>query len=249
MPRTCTSRALSSSSESESTSPRGTVPSATLRARSVMAASFGPLTPAAGSARTAVGSRPSANSFMNRPRIAVAAAPASCWYMIERTRAPKPSRSGASSSIGPERLMSLARAGSFWAISWVPFAIWRRVATRALGKLGHELREVLAREAQVLLTHVFQRAGGDLLCGREVVHLRVHVEQPGHEVTLRPSLLDDADRCPAVGWVMVLAQLLEHDVRAVVQAHVAHGARLVVDVHLFEEGDERDVGDGFFVVL
>src|SRR5690242_1084033 len=217
MPRTCTSRAFSSSSDSESTSASGTVPSATLRARSVMAASFGPLTPAArmdpgGRARTAAGSRPSANSFMNRPRIAVAAAPASCWYMIDRTSAPKPSESEVSSFILPVRLMSLASAGSFSATSRVPFAICCGVAWRALGKLAHELRELVARETQVFLAQILQRPRGEMLGGHEVVHLRVHVEQARDEVALRPALLDDPQRRPAVSRIVVFAELLQHDV-------------------------------------
>src|SRR5260370_548506 len=149
MPRTCTRRAISSSSESESTSASGTVPSSTFRARSATAAALEPLKPAvriapSGKASTPAGESPSANSLRKRPWISVA---------------------------------------------------------------------------------------------------------PGQQVPLGPALFDPLHRGAAVGGVMVLAQLLEQDVRSVVELHVAHRARLVVDVHLLEEWDEGDVGDRFLVVL
>src|SRR5450759_2281259 len=78
MPRTWTRCATSSSSENDSTSSSGTVPSPTLRARSVIAAAFAPLTPAvrmmpSGRARTAAGESPFSNSFKKRPWIVDAA--------------------------------------------------------------------------------------------------------------------------------------------------------------------------------
>jgi hypothetical protein len=92
-----------------------------------MAAALDPLTPAvriapSGSASTAAGERPSANSFKNLPWIVDAAAPASCWYMIDRTNAAKPSGSGSRSSSGPADLMRRAIAGSRRATSLLPLA-------------------------------------------------------------------------------------------------------------------------------
>src|SRR2546423_1155909 len=285
MPRTWTSLAFNSSSVSESTSPSGTVPSATLRARSVMAASLEPLTPAAriepaGRASTAAGSRPSAKSFRKRPRMADAAAPASCWYMIERTSAAKPSGLASRRSMGPARWMSLAIAGSRRATSLVPLAISRAVSSPFMGRcrrrrrglsspfmgrcrrrrrrgcavllsgeFAHELRELVGAQAQLAFLQVFQRPLRDVLGGGEVVHRGVDVKKAGHQMALSSALLDHAERRPAVGGVVVLTELLEPDVRTVVELNVPHGAWLVVDLDLFEERDERHVRDRLFVVL
>ena len=81
-----------------------------------MAADFAPLTPAvrmtpSGSASTAAGERPFVNSFKKRPWIVDAAAPASCWYMIDRTRAAKWSSTAGRSSMAPAALISRRHRG------------------------------------------------------------------------------------------------------------------------------------------
>ena len=68
-------------------------------------------------------------------------------------------------------------------------------------------------------------------------------------MALGAALLDDLDRRLPVGGVVVLTELLQNDVRSVVKLNVAHSAGLVIDVDLFEEGDERNVGDRLLVVF
>ena len=160
MPRTWTNRASSSSSDSDSTSSSGTVPSMIFRARSATAAAFEPLRPAlriapSGSVSTAAGERPSENSFRKRPWMAVAAAPASCWYMIERTSAAKLSSVGSRKLIGPTRLISAAIAESRRATRRVPLRIsspfmgrCRREATEGLGVLPVAVRGWIFRRTQ-----------------------------------------------------------------------------------------------------
>src|SRR6266851_3975776 len=259
MPRTWTNRASSSSSDSDSTSSRGTVPSRTFFARSATAAAFDLLSPAlrmapSGSASTPAGERPSAKSLRKRPWMAVAAAPASCWYTIDRTSAAKLSSLGGRKLIGPTRLMRAAMTGSRRATRRVPLRMSstsreRAAGTWSSGEFGHEPGEVLARHAQLVLAQVLERPLRDVLGRREVVHRGVDIEQSGHEVALCARLLDHLNRGTPVPRVVVLAELLEQYVRPVVQLHVAHGARLVVDVDLFEERDERDIGDRLLVVL
>ena len=77
----------------------------------------------------------------------------------------------------------------------------------------------------------------------KVLHRRVEIEQPGHQVARGAPFLEDPHRRPAVRGVVVVAELLEHDVRPVVQLDVTNGPRLVVDVDLLKERHERDVGD------
>src|SRR5262245_25912003 len=139
--------------------------------------------------------------------------------MMERTSAPKPSESEASSCIFPERWINLANDGSFAATRRVPFAICWGVAFKALGKLAHEPGEVLSRKPQVVLAQILERPDRDVLGAREVLHRRVDVQQPGDQVAFGTPLLDHTDRRPPVGRVVILAELLEHDVRAVVQTH------------------------------
>src|SRR5262249_24516608 len=155
--------------------------------------------------------------------------------------APKPSESEASSCIFPERWINLANDGSFAATRRVPFAICWGVAFKALGKLAHEPGEVLSRKPQVVLAQILERPDRDMLGAREVLLGRGDVRQPGDGVPSGPASLDPTDPRPPVGRVVILVELLEHDVRAVVQTHVAHGAGLVVDVHLLEERDEGHI--------
>ncbi len=61
--------------------------------------------------------------------MAVAAGPASCWYMMDRTRAAKLSSSGSRSWIAPARLITCAIAGSRRATNRVPRASSCGVAT------------------------------------------------------------------------------------------------------------------------
>src|SRR2546428_13047446 len=65
----------------------------------------------------------------------------------------------------------------------------------------------------------------------------------------RTTLLEDPHRGEAVGRIAILAELLEHDVRPVVEFDAAHGAGLVVDMDLFEERNEGQVRDGPLMVL
>src|SRR5438445_11368142 len=68
-------------------------------------------------------------------------------------------------------------------------------------------------------------------------------------MALGAALIDDLDRRLPVGRVVVLTELLQNDVRPVVKLNVAHSARLVIDMDLFEERDERNVGDRLLVVF
>src|SRR5260370_16205567 len=189
--------------------------------------------------------------------------------MIERTRAANRSSDGPRSVMGPTALISRAMAGSRLATSLAPFAssaavgrgsiIWGpraerrgRVPPRApggSGEFGHELGELVFGETQLVLAQLHQRTVRNALRGGEVVHCRVEVEETGDEVAGRATLLDDLHRRAAVGRVVVLSQLLEHDVRAIVQLDVPNCARLVGHTALFEERDERHIRDRLFVFL
>ena len=117
-PRTEDSRATTSSSAMAGRSAAGTVPSVSLVARSRMAAAFAPLSPAlrrssAGiaSAADGVGASPP-KSASNRPWIAMAARPASCWKTMARAIAVKTSRPGGRGVYGPAARTTPAKAGS-----------------------------------------------------------------------------------------------------------------------------------------
>src|SRR6266851_2739469 len=182
--------------------------------------------------------------------------------MIERTSAANRSSDGPRSVTGPTALISRAMAGSRLATSLVPFAssatvgresaFVKKCALRAPGRsgeLGHELGELVFGETELVLAQLHQRTVRNVLRGGEVVHCRVQVQETRDEVAGRAALLDDLHRRAAVGRVVILSQLLEHDVRSIVQLDVPDCARLVVDVDLFEEWDERDICDRLLVVL
>ena len=121
-----------------------------------------------GSASTAAGERPSANSFRNRPWIVDAAAPASCWYMIDRTSAAK---------LSSQRVAQLHRAGRLdeaghrgVAAGHQPGAAapsscqaWPHVARSALARAqansDMNCVEVVAAQPQLVLAEVLQRRG------------------------------------------------------------------------------------------
>src|SRR6266566_795453 len=94
MPRTTERRVMTSSSASRPMRSNGTVPSTTFAARSRIEATFLPESPAArsflgGTAKTASGERSPSNNATNRPWMARAAAPASCWCRILSASAAK----------------------------------------------------------------------------------------------------------------------------------------------------------------
>src|ERR1035437_6081457 len=161
-----------------------------------------------------------------------AAAPASCWYMMERTSAAKPSSNLSRSLTGPAALMTRAIAGSRRATSRAPrsSSAWvgcvsanpaRRAPRRGSGEFGDEEVEIVAAHPQVVLAEILQRTLGDVLGGGEVVHGRVHVKEPGHQVAGGASLFYDPHRGVAVERIVVLAQLLEQDVRPIVEFDIA----------------------------
>src|SRR5712692_8814197 len=114
MPRTWTNLASRSSSDSDSTSWSGTVPSTIFWARSVTAAAF---------------------------------VPPGAW---------------------PSECLRASRE--------------RAAETCCSGELGHELRELVARQAKLVLVQVPQRSVGDVLRGCEDVGLRVDVQETGDQV-------------------------------------------------------------------
>src|SRR5258708_18475129 len=98
--------------------------------------------------------------------------------MMERSRAANPSASGSRSWTGPVRLISGANARSRRARSRVPLISssspfmgrWPEGRGGAdSGELGHELGELVAREAQLVLAQVLEWRLWDVLGGAEVL--------------------------------------------------------------------------------
>src|SRR5579875_4139764 len=86
---------------------------------------------------------------------------------------------------------------------------------RALGRLcelGHEPVERLPTWPKVLLAQGEEGTLREPLAGGEVLHALVHVEQAGEETTVAAALLDEPQGGQAIGGVVVLPDLLKHQV-------------------------------------
>src|SRR2546430_2336711 len=95
----------------------------------------------------------------------------------------------------------------------VPFATFVARSTIAAcwdsGELRHELREVVAARPELVLAQILEWRRRDPFGGRKVIALGIDVEQAGHEMARRASLLDHTHRRAPVPGVVVFAQLLE----------------------------------------
>ena len=77
----------------------------------------------------------------------------------------------------------------------------------------------------------------------------VHVEDAGQDFALVVGFHQHLDGVGLVGGVVVLMQLAQTQVRAVVQLHVDSGVGIVVDGDVFEVGHEADFADRLVVLL
>ncbi len=85
--------------------------------------------------------------------------------------------------------------------------------------------------------------------GGEVGLLGVDVEDAGEDFAGVFVAEEEVEGALAAGGVVVLVDLAEAHVGAVVEFDVDGGVGVVVDVDVLELGDEADLGDGLFVVL
>ena len=91
---------------------------------------------------------------------------------------------------------------------------------------------------------------GHVLHGHEVASLGVDVDQAGEELALALALLQEPQGRDLVGDVVLLvAQGLQGDPRAVVELHAGRLAGLLLDLDLGQPGDEADLLERLLVLL